>query len=225
MSFTPDFDLMAIAAFEPDTVAAADVAFTPTVARPHTGAVTPPPAEPEVDLDAEQRRAFEEGFAQGERAGLEVGREKATSYLATLAEALEGACAVRREILHQAHEEVTLLAVAIAERIVRRTLALDRALFVERLQELLADLDDPTSVTLRLHPLDLAYIEQHEPEWRPRLTRVDHLHLEESHEVQQGDICIETPTVSVDARIETLLTTIGARLTEAVAEILPEETP
>jgi len=222
MSFLPDFNLQAIAAFEPDVASHGTTAFTPTVARPRTGAITPPPPVPEVDLDAEQRRAFEEGFAQGERAGLEVGREKATSYIAALADALEGACAVRGEIHRQAHEEVTLLAVAIAERIVRRTLALDRPLFVERLQALIAELDDPTTVTLRLHPLDLAYIEQHEGEWRPRLTRVTHLNLEESHEVQQGDICVETPTVSVDARIATLLATIGTRLTEAVAETIPE---
>jgi len=224
MSFTPDFNLQTITAFEPDAVATAAAAFTPTVARPRSGGITPPPVVPEIDLDAEQRRAFEEGFAQGERAGLEVGREKATSYIATLADALEGACTVRGEIQRQAHEEVTLLAVAIAERIVRRTLALDRPLFVERLQTLIAELDDPTTVTLRLHPLDLAYIEQHEGEWRPRLTRVAHLNLEESHEVQQGDICVETPTVSVDARIATLLATIGTRLTEAVAETIPEAT-
>ncbi|NCO58015.1 MAG: hypothetical protein COW73_04420 [Nitrospirae bacterium CG18_big_fil_WC_8_21_14_2_50_70_55] len=225
MSFTPDFDLLTISAFQPDGLMTACAEFTPTVARPRTGAITPRPTIPEVDLDAEQRRAFEQGFAQGERAGLEVGREKATSYLATLADAVEAACAVRAEIRHQAHEEVTLLAVAIAERTIRRTLALDRPLFVARLQTLLAELDDPTTVTLRLHPLDLAYIEQHESEWRPRLARIAHLNLEESQEVQQGDICVETPTVSVDARIATLLTAIGDRLTEAVAETIAEATP
>jgi len=208
--FTPDFTADRPASFLPDHAGEAQGTFTPTASPATTGVVMPP--QPPPDLDALSRQGFEEGFAVGEQAGLEVGREKAISYLNTLAEAATAATTLRRKIRQEAHEELVALAVAIAERLVRREITCDRSILLERVQDFLTELDDATSVTLRMHPIDLAYAESCKDDWRQLFGAVEHLRLEESHDLQQGDMRIETPTTSLDARIDSLLATIRERL-------------
>jgi|GEM_PF-1684206 len=215
--FTPDFTPDQAASFLPDHAAAVEGTFAPTAAPATAGVVTPP--QPLPDLDALSRQGFEEGFAVGEQAGLEVGREKAISYLNTLAEAAVTATALRRQIRQEAHEELVALAVAIAERLVRREITCDRSILLERVQDFLTELDDATTVTLRMHPIDLAYAESCKDDWRQLFGAVEHLRLEESHDLQQGDMRIETPTTSLDARIDSLLATIRERLIEAIADL------
>jgi len=212
--FTPDFTADSAAAFRPDHEAAADGTFAPTVAPAAAGVVIPP--QPPPDFDALSRQGFEEGFAVGEQAGLEVGREKAISYLNTLAEAATAAIGLRRKIRQEAHEELVALAVAIAERLVRREITCDRSILLDRVQDFLTELDDATAVTLRMHPIDLAYAESCKDDWRQLFGAVEHLRLEESHDLQQGDMRIETPTTSLDARIDSLLATVRERLIEAI---------
>jgi flagellar assembly protein FliH len=214
LSFIPDFNPSAAVPFRPDHVGAEDAAFAAT--GEETSHATAAPAHAPPDLDELARQAFEEGFAAGERAGLEVGREKAASYLNAIAETLDGLTTLRRQICREAHEELVALAVGVAERLVRRELTADRTLLLERVQEFLTELDDATSITLRMHPLDLAYAESCKDDWRHLFGAVGQLRLEETHDVQQGDIRIETPTTSLDARIETLLATARERLLEVL---------
>jgi len=212
--FTPDFTADSAACFHPDHEAATEGTFAPTAAPATAGVVIPP--QPPPDLDALSRQGFEEGFAVGEQAGLEVGREKAISYLNTLAEAVAAATALRGKIRQEAHEDLVALAVAIAERLVRRELTCDRSILLDRVQDFLTEFDDATTVTLRMHPIDLAYAESCKDDWRQLFGAVEHLRLEESHDLQQGDMRIETPTTSLDARIESLLATVRERLMEAI---------
>ncbi|HEX9593854.1 MAG TPA: FliH/SctL family protein [bacterium] len=221
-SFIPDFAAAGNTPFQPDHPGAGGGAFTPA-GGPVTAGVVIPPRAP-LDLDELAQQGFEEGFAAGERAGLEVGREKAVSYLNAIAETLGDLTELRRQIYREAHEELVALAVAVAERLVRRELTIDRSLLLERVQDFLTELDDPTSITLRMHPLDLAYAESCQEEWRHLFSAVGQLRLEETHDLQQGDIRIETPTTSLDARIDTLLATARERLLEAI-RTLPQGGP
>jgi flagellar assembly protein FliH len=216
-AFIPDFGAAADMHFEPDHPDCESRMFTTSGDIPAAGAVTPPHAPP--DLDELARQAFEEGFAAGEQAGLEVGREKAVSYLNAIADTLGALTELRHQICREAHEELVALAVAVAERLVRRELTVDRSLLLERVQEFLTELEDPTSITLRMHPLDLAYAESCQEEWRHLFGAVGQLRLEETHDLQQGDIRIETPTTSLDARIESLLATARDRLLEVIADL------
>jgi flagellar assembly protein FliH len=222
-TFIPDFSAVGHMQFQPDHSDAAGSAFTPAGGPVSAGVVAPPHVPP--DLDELARQGFEEGFAAGERAGLEIGREKAVSYLNAIADALVSLAELRQKICREAHEELVALAVAIAERLVHREVTVDRSLLLERVQEFLTELEDPTSVTLRMHPLDLAYAESCQEEWRHLFGAVDHLRLEEAHDLQQGDIRIETPTTSLDARIDTLLATARERLLEAIRSLPPGGTP
>jgi flagellar assembly protein FliH len=221
-TFIADFTAAGHMPFQPDHPDAVGGAFTPADSPASVGPVVPPHAPP--DLDELARQGFEEGFAAGERAGLEIGREKAVSYLNAIADTLGGLTELRRKICREAHEELVALAVAIAERLVRRELTLDRSLLLERVHEFLIELDDSTSITLRMHPLDLAYAESCQEEWRHLFSGVGQLRLEETHDLQQGDIRIETPTASLDARVDSLLATARERLLEAI-RTLPHGSP
>ena len=156
-SFIPDFAVTGHVHFRPDHPDAAGDAFAPAAHSSTSGPSVPTHAP--QDLDEIARQAFEEGFAAGEHAGLEIGREKAVSYLNAIADTLGGLTELRQRICREAHEELVALAVAVAERLVHRELTVDRSLLLERVQEFLTELDDPTSITLRMHPLDLAYAE------------------------------------------------------------------
>jgi|WetSurMetagenome_2_1015567.scaffolds.fasta_scaffold28493_2 flagellar assembly protein FliH len=119
----------------------------------------PPPApapDPnhQARLAALERDAFAKGYEQGERAGAEAGAKRAEAMLRRLAQTLDELADVRRAMIHQTERQMVQLAMAIAKRVVRREVAIDRELTLTMARVALDRLGDSTSVTVHLHPDD-----------------------------------------------------------------------
>jgi len=119
-----------------------------------------PAAAPAIDqhqqarLAAIEREAFAKGYEQGERAGAEAGATRAEAMLRRLAQTLEELADVRRSMIHQTERQMVQLALAIAKRVVRREVAIDRDLTLTMARVALDRLGDSTTVTIRLNPAD-----------------------------------------------------------------------
>src|SRR5690606_37493949 len=76
----------------------------------------PPTAEQQAHLAALERDAFTKGYAQGERAGLEAGGERAEAMLRRLAATLEELSTLHGQMMRQAEGQLVELSLAIARR-------------------------------------------------------------------------------------------------------------
>ena len=105
---------------------------------------------------AVERDAFAKGYAQGERAGAEAAATRGDAMLRRLAETLEELSALRADMIRKTERQIVQLVLAIAERVVRREMTLDRGILVGMARAALDRLGEHASATIRLHPDDYA---------------------------------------------------------------------
>lgn len=176
----------------------------------------PPAAEPDqrqqqARLATVERDAFAKGYEQGERAGLEAGAARAEAMLGRLAQTIEELADVRRDMIRQTERQMVQLALAIAKRIVRREIALDRDLTQTMARLALERLGDSTTVTLRLHPDDFAAIGNDCDEWQR-----SHVSVVADRDVSRGGCLVESDFGFIDGSVE-------AQFHEVARALLAEE--
>lgn len=162
-------------------------------------------------LAAIERDSFAKGYEQGERAGLEAGSARAQAMLGRLAQTIEELAEVRREMIRQTERQMVQLALAIAKRVVRREIALDRDLTQTMARLALERLGDSTAVTVRLHPDDFAAIGSGREEWDR-----SHVTVVADRDVSRGGCLVESDFGFIDGSIE-------AQFQELARALLAEE--
>lgn len=130
--------------------------------RPAPAAPPPPPASEPVEARPSfaelEREAFMKGYAQGERAGAEAAARRGDATLRRLAQTVEELAGLRTELIHKTERQVVELALAIAGRVLRREVSMDRELLIAMARIALERLGENTSATIRLNPDDYAFI-------------------------------------------------------------------
>jgi flagellar assembly protein FliH len=105
-------------------------------------------------IAAIEREAFDRGYADGERAGEAAAAVRADAALARLTGTIEDIAALRGSIMRRSERDMVRLAVAMAERVLRREVDLDRELLVIMARTAIERLGSQTSATIHLNPID-----------------------------------------------------------------------
>lgn len=197
----------------------------PTAAPPAPPPVEPAPAAPAPDglslpadfhlptadelarlHDEIRATGLEEGRREGYAEGLEAGRvqgyaegkaraEDEAARLATLADGLEQALS---QLDAEIAEELMALAIEMARRMVRQTLAAQPESILDTVRNALLQLPQGHA-HIQLHPDDLALVREHLGE---QLAHAGH-RLQEDARLQRGDCRIDGVGAQVDATLET----------------------
>jgi flagellar assembly protein FliH len=109
------------------------------------------------DKAAIEREAFARGYEQGERVAAAAARATTEAVLGRVAETLQELAGLRRAILREAERDMVELSLAIAQRVVRREVFVDREVVLAIARVALERLGEKQGVTVRLHPDDHAY--------------------------------------------------------------------
>ncbi|MBL8746775.1 MAG: hypothetical protein JNK58_10515 [Phycisphaerae bacterium] len=181
--------------------------------------------------------AHEQGFAEGRAAGHEQGitegraqgradaiaaaQADAAQVLAAWNAALEQFETRRNELLLDAQSAVLTLAIAIAERIIKRTIQLNPAVVADQLAAALALTIAPSRLTVRTSPADLELVRAILPQLEQRFTSSPHVVLDSDPVLTRGSIVLITDNGEVDASIETQLD----RIVESLLPAAPTTTP
>jgi flagellar assembly protein FliH len=107
-----------------------------------------------AEIAALEKEAFAKGYAHGEREGNAVAAQRAEVLLTRLSQTIDDLAALRSGMLHKTERDVVRMAVAIAERIVHRTLAIDPELLLAMARVAIDRLGDGIVATIHLHPED-----------------------------------------------------------------------
>jgi len=111
--------------------------------------------------------------------------------------------------------EVKILAVRIAERILRRELELRPEVIADVAKAALADARGRHDFVLRVHPDDVAVLEADKPGLLARLSVSAHILIRADDSIDRGGCVVESEVGVVDARLTTQLAAIERALLES----------
>jgi len=165
------------------------------------------------EIERIHAQAHEEGFSLGRREGLEKGRAMAEEQLARLKNICDQLHAPLQALDHQVVEELTGLAVVIAQHIIRREIKADPGQIVATIEQAVSELPVASrGVRLHLNPDDSVLVKELLAE------KIDSAGWEivDDPLLSRGGCKVATETSRIDASIE-------RRLMQVVTELLGGE--
>ena len=168
--------------------------------------------------DLLEREAYEKGFAQGEKDGLELGERKGLKQIEGIESLLIEMNSLKQEIIGHYEKEILELVFAIAQKVVHHQIRSgDKAIegTVLRAVKLAAE---KSEIILRVNPEDSDYVEKLRPEFFAAVKELKALTVTSDPSITKGGCFLESPYGDVDGRVETQLEKIHQCLEGAFAE-------
>jgi flagellar assembly protein FliH len=158
------------------------------------------PSAPEIDAAQLEKRAFESGYSQGEKTGMEIAGRQVDAAMKKLGDTILEISSLRSAIYAQAECEVVKLAVEVAKKIVHREIQADPHIIQTLVRVALSHVAERSSVTIHLNPADHGYLIEQRSELSENEGRDISLLADKS--IEPGGCLIQTDCGDVDARIE-----------------------
>jgi len=161
-----------------------------------------PPEAPKaaVDLAQLEKSAYEGGFAQGEKAAMEIAERKIEVVMRRYAESIFELSQLRSSLYMQVEREVVKLAIEVAKKIVHREIQADREIIETLVRVALGHVAEKSAVTVHLSPADYNYLLEQKAELSQSEGRDISLLADKS--IERGGCLIQTECGDIDARIE-----------------------
>ncbi len=105
-----------------------------------------------IDPEAIEREAFEKGFASGEKAGYEMGEQKAAVFLDQLEKLFKEIFSLREKVLSELESQMVLFSVAMTRRILKDELKANPELVETMIKEAVKQLSPIGPITIKLKP-------------------------------------------------------------------------
>ncbi len=172
------------------------------------------PSLEDADSSPEQLRekVYKEAFDLGYREGYSEGKRQASSEIQRAVKSLEGILRdleeFRKQALESLKEQILELSVAVAKKVIRRELELDRSGILEVIREAIRRVTEDDLIRIHVSPEDLDLVRRHREELLKELGESKKLVLYPDPEVSPGGCFVETEFAEVDARIETQIETL-----------------
>jgi flagellar assembly protein FliH len=177
-----------------------------------------PIAEAKKKAASIEREAYEKGFAQGEKDGLEIGTKKIDNALDRIHQTLQEMGSYWQEFTRLNEKEILHMICLIAEKVVRGTVKVDHRVVRESIFEALNLAAERSEVTVRLSPQDVEYVKEVRPEFFDRIKELKSITIESDPSVSPGGCFMETAFGQVDARLESQLNEIAKAVERAYGE-------
>ena len=175
--------------------------------------VVNPSAKACEDIEAE---AYIRGFNKGEKAGFDATVKKIESLQAMLTGAFEELSRLQAKIRHDSEKEIVELALAVAEKVVRKELSSAREAVADVVREAIKKVEHQQDILIRVNPADMQFLDPSrlpsaDPSGQSNSIR---FRIEADDNISSGGCYIETEGGDVDARLETQLDIIRAAFRE-----------
>lgn len=160
-------------------------------------------AKAKGEADRIQQKAYHEGFAQGEVAGVKLAEQKTEAAINSIATLVEGIPRERELFVERHGPDLIRIAISIAIRILHHEIEADSEAVLRVAKAALNDVAGGQHVLLKVSPFDLEMLQRHlgegdlQPDWLAGGVR-----LEGDFEIGRGGCMIVTDSGEIDATIE-----------------------
>jgi len=160
-------------------------------------------AEAEGRRESLLRETREQARAEAEQRVLDEFRPRIEEAVAEFEELIRSTQAALVGTLEKHKEEMVELAVRIAERVILRRAEEDQTLIQRTVVAALEKARERQQVIVRVHPEDIAVLEEFKADLIARFDDLKTVTVEEDRRVDRGGVWVETSSGLIDARIRT----------------------
>ncbi|MEJ2627576.1 MAG: FliH/SctL family protein [bacterium] len=145
---------------------------------------------------------FDQGYIDGEKAGIEAGKKKIEPVLKNFSEALNALNEVKRKLYINAEKETVKLALAIAKKVIAQEISTDKEIIINIIRQALKNIPGNDKIKIRLSSSDLKTVLKNTSQLENVLKKYQDSIFFEDENIETGGCIIETKNGDFDARIE-----------------------
>ncbi|MBI5683228.1 MAG: hypothetical protein HZC45_08745 [Deltaproteobacteria bacterium] len=163
-----------------------------------------------------EREAYEKGFAAGEKAGMEMGKEKTLLQANRLLSVIDELSYFKDKYYADKEMEIIDIIVKTAEKVIQTELSINMDIVVNITKSAINAMVTSERLTVKLNPDDIEYLLSSRPDFLKNLQDARGFIVEGDNNVGKGGCIVESNHGEVDARIEEGLKIVGKEMREAV---------
>lgn len=156
--------------------------------------------------------AYEEGYRKGVEEGLREGKEKVDQLCLQLQQLLEQMSEQRHTFLKEAEEQILQVAIAIAERIVKKAIQVDKEVAISNIREALKRIEAEEELIIKVNPDDMKVVTFYKERLKEEAKGVGELKIEADPSIQKGGCRLYTRFGFLDADIPTQFQALREKL-------------
>jgi flagellar assembly protein FliH len=162
-----------------------------------------------------EREAYEKGFEQGEKDGLNLGQKKIAGSVEQIEKLLIEIGSLKQEILKQFEKEILALVFSITEKIIHRKIEQDDTIIHEAVLEAMHAVTEKSRIVIKINPEDFERVERIKPKLFSTFKDLKSVVVTPDQSVGRGGCLLETPYGDIDAGVESRLDKIHQSLNRA----------
>ncbi|MEW5923041.1 MAG: FliH/SctL family protein [Candidatus Zixiibacteriota bacterium] len=163
-------------------------------------------------LVRERQQAYNQGFSDGHKKGLDTGHQEARKVIDNFAGLIKDAVSQREVLYEEAHRKILELVLKIARKVTFGAAQIDPDVTAKIISGTIEKLVDKSKIKVKVRPEHLPMIEQQIERFMGESTAVKEISIEPDVRVRFGGCFIETPTGDVDARVDSQLDIISEEI-------------
>jgi flagellar biosynthesis/type III secretory pathway protein FliH len=161
----------------------------------------PPKKTPEMI----EREAFEKGFASGEQAGFEMGRQRADVMITRLETIFNELTSLREKIIKDLEPQVILLGITLTRKILKEELSLRPEIIAQMVKEGLYKISRTGTVSIRVNPSLLDFLGKKKEEF---LSIYQDIQFETDNQLPEGGAVVSCLSEEVQTDLDFQLSNI-----------------
>ena len=168
--------------------------------------------EARKNAESIQKEAFELGFKQGEKAGLEQGQKEIRTFVEKIYEILQEVNETKKYLYTKNEKEIIDFILTVAHKIIKQELISNEEVILSTIKAAMRNMVDSSYIRMYLNPSDLKIVQDFRPHIFDSADGLKNIYLEEDQNIGQGGCIIETNFGRIDARIESQIEEIEETL-------------
>lgn len=161
-----------------------------------------------------KKEAYSEGFEKGKKIGAESEKKIVDSLIDDFRGAVAGLEEFKENLCRDVEKSAFKFAFCLAEKILRVEIEKKNDAVIKIIKEALKKIMDDESVTIKINPSDLSYIENSGFSQLGDIVAGESVKFEADPEISRGGCLVEADSGLIDARIESQLSVIKQSFSE-----------
>jgi flagellar assembly protein FliH len=165
-----------------------------------------------LEIEKHVKKVNEDFYKKGLSDGIEFQKKEALPALNAVATMTKMIPLIKKETIEKKEEQIVMLAIAIAEKIINQEVATRKEIILGVLKGALKNIAETDGMKIRINPQDFRYMMEIKKDFIQSFDGIRNVVFEEDASIKRGGAIVETMFGEVDARLESQLQEIKAAM-------------
>lgn len=171
-------------------------------------------AEATAEMDKLKKSAYNDGYAEGRESGYGEGRAEVERLVGRTHTILESVMQRREEILRETEQQIVELVILMTRKVVKIISENQKSVVMANVLQALKKVKGRGEVTLRVNLADVKLTTEHIQDFIKQVENIKGITVLEDSTVEKGGCIVETDFGAIDARVQSQLSELEAKILE-----------